>query len=205
MANQDNPDGEALKSAEAAPHSAPLPPASLSRRRFAGLGASGVILTLASQPAMATEVVCASFSGSISAHASQTAGVTRCEGRSPGFWHKPENWVIAGTDPNAMFKTVFTSAGKGGELIPYTLLEVNAPHLIKPKRGKPVHIDDDNVAMHIVATLLNVRSNKVTFFTEESVMGMWTEYATTGFYIPTAGATPWSGAQLVTHLKERMI
>lgn len=209
MANQDQPDCDAIKSDNVTPSAVTLPPAGMSRRRFAGLGASGVILTLASQPAMANSVMCTSLSAAGSVVHSQSTAVIVCNGLSPGFYHKPENWAGTGIDPNGMFKDYFSTSGVGRLLIPYTLLKVvNGDFAITSAKGVVTNPTTDpdqyNVARHVIATWLNVLSHRVSFFTVESVMSMWSEYASTSHYLPTAGAAPWDGTTLVDHLKERM-
>jgi hypothetical protein len=209
VANQDQPDGDAIQSGNVTPAAVTLLPAGMSRRRFAGLGASGVILTLASQPAMANSVMCTSLSAAGSVVHSRSTTVLVCNGLSPGYYHKAANWAGTGIDPNGMFKNYFSTAGLGRLLIPYTMLQiVNGDFAIKSPTGQittpTTNPDQYNVARHVIATWLNVLSHRVSFFTVESVMSMWSEYAATGHYLPTAGAVPWSGTTLVTHLKERM-
>lgn len=225
MANQD----DSTSGLPGATGGVPLQPVGARRRRFAGLGASGVILTLVSQPAMA-DLVCKSFSGGASKPPGGGSTGSSCEGRSPGFYCKPENWGGTYTDPNAKFKDVFTVFGLGSPLTPYTLLQVinmdycvpvvdsssasesgrhghghghehSTPECVSP----PENPDKSNVARHIVATLLNVRSKRINFFTEEMVTTMWTEYASTGSYVPFAGEPAWSATKLVDELTRRMI
>jgi hypothetical protein len=213
VANQDHLHGDAVEPVIVVPEpAAPLRADGMSRRRFASLGASGVILTVASQPAMANSVMCTALSAPGSVMHSRSTTVLKCEGRSPGYYHKPENWGGTGVDPNGMFKDYFSTVGLGGLLVPYTLLEVITGDFDtknkgkgKDKPGADIKPDQNNVARHIVATWLNVLSNRVSFFTVESVMAMWTEYATTSHYVPTAGAPAWDGTTLVKQLTDRMI
>ena len=213
MANQDRPDGDAIAPDNGTPAAlwppAPLPPAAMTRRRFAGLGASSVILTLASQPAMANSVMCTSLSAAGSVVQSRSTTVLACNGMSPGYYGKSANWAGTGIDPNGMFKDYFSTTGVGRLLVPYTLLQVVTGNF---SRLSPVgsvitatiHPDEFNVARHVIATWLNVLSRRVSFLTSGSVMSMWSEYAGTSYYLPTAGAQPWNGSTLVFHLKERM-
>jgi hypothetical protein len=210
VANQDQADGEAIKSDDVTPAAVTLLPAGMSRRRFAGLGASGVILTLASQPAMANSVMCTSLSAAGSVVHSKSTTILICNGRSPGYYFKAANWAGTGIDPNGMFKDYFSTTGVGRLLAPYTLLQVvTGRFAITSATGQvttpTTNPDQYNVARHVIATWLNVLSKRVSFFTVESVQSMWTEYAATSHYLPTAGAQPWDGSTLVTHLKERMI
>jgi hypothetical protein len=209
VANQDLADGEAIKSDDVTPAAVTLAPAGLSRRRFAGLGASGVILTLASQPAMANSVMCTSLSAAGSAVHSRATTTLVCHGCLPVYYHNAANWSGCGVDPNAMFKSYFSTTGLGKALIPYTLLQVlKGDFAIRSVTGMvttpATNPDPNEVAKYIIATGLNVLSRRVSFFTLESVLAMWSEYAATSHYLPTAGAQKWDGATLTRHLKERM-
>jgi hypothetical protein len=180
---------------------APMTAKGGSRRRFAKAGAgvsAGVLLTLASQPAMAT--VCTSPSGTVSGNSSRkTGGSAACVGRSPGYWKTHHYaWKGAGTNGDALFKLTFYCGGRCTALAKYTCFDVVDP--TKVNNGD----DPDNVAMHIMATLLNVRSGKIGFLTINQVVAIWYAYATTGSYTPTVGVT-WNGAKIVSYLKSTMI
>lgn len=170
------------------------------RRRFAkaGAGASaGVLLTLASQPAMAT--VCTSPSGTVSGNSSRKTPTVACVGRSPGYWKTHHYmWRSAGTNGDALFKLTFYCGGRCSALAKYTCYDVVDP--TKVNNGD----DPDNVAMHIMATLLNVRSGKIGFLTANQVLAIWYSYAQNGSYTPTLGVT-WDGAKIVSYLKSTMI
>lgn len=173
------------------PPSPGLTPAGAARRRLAGLGASGVLMTLASNSAMATaEMVCKSPSGTLSGSlASRSPEPVACIGRSPGFWRNHESeWV--GIRPGDRFCDHLYPGNDPA------FGQVTCMGILIPKK-----YDKNKVARHIMATLLNVTSGKIGYLTEESVRAMWREYVTTGFYVPTAGATPWNGADLVLYLQ----
>ena len=58
---------------------------------------------------------------------------------------------------------------------------------------------------HIVAALLNAHmgwTNPV--LTVQAVKGMFNEWNATGQYVPTAGAKPWSAADIVAYLQTTM-
>jgi hypothetical protein len=170
------------------------------RRRFAkaGAGASGgVLLTLASQPAMA--IVCTSPSGTVSGNSSRKTGLHQCVGRSPGYWKTHhEEWRGASTNGETPFKQTFYCAGIGAPMSKYSCFDVVDPDQVT--NGD----DPNNVAMHIMATLLNVRSGKITFLTVNQVLAIWYSYATKGTYTPTQGML-WDGERIVTYLKSTMI
>jgi hypothetical protein len=162
-----------------------LSPAGASRRRLA---ASGVLMTLASQSAMA-QMVCKSPSAALSGNlASRSPAEVVCLGRSPGFWkNHTSEWV--GVQTGDRFGDYFFTGGAVG------FSEVSCLDILS-------HQDYDvgNVAMHLMATYLNVSSGRITFLTQEAVLTMWREFATTGVYVPAAGAEPWTGDQLVQYL-----
>jgi hypothetical protein len=168
------------------------------RRRFTGAGAklSGVILTLASQPGMAaTGQVVTTPSGFTSAHWNSHSPGSTFIGRSPGYWRNhPDAWGKY-LNKDAQFGSVFWC---NNGLQTCTMMTVVA-HL-DPARS----IDRYNVASHIVATLLNVRSGLIKVLTEEKVLAIWNEYSTKGYFTPQAGAKPWYGPDIVVYLKSTM-
>jgi hypothetical protein len=172
------------------------------RRRFAkaGLGASGVIMTLASQPGMATNV-CRPPSGFLSGTWASNHPTNTCFGRSPGYWknHHDQWKTSCRTDGTTLFRSLFSCTGPGSRLQAYKLFDIVDP--TKVANGA----DRNNVAMHIVAALLNARANKVSVLPEERVREIWSEYVRTSYYTPSAGAKKWNGAEIVTYLKSTMI
>jgi hypothetical protein len=188
-----------------APDAAPtaISASGLSRRRFgkAGAGVSaGVIMTLVSQPGMAQTALCVSASGAASANLSTHSDhLVPCQGVSAGFWkNHPEAWAAANTKTDTKFSAVFTTrTSRTAPLNTYSCIEVCDPSVVA--NGA----DPDNVAMHTMATLLNVRSGRIGFLTENQVLAIWNSYAQNGMYQPTVGIT-WSGAQIVDYLKKTM-
>jgi hypothetical protein len=41
--------------------------------------------------------------------------------------------------------------------------------------------------MHAIATYLNIKSGKINFLSVETLLNMWYEVQTKGYYSPTAG------------------
>ncbi|HEU4373003.1 MAG TPA: hypothetical protein VFS02_05915 [Telluria sp.] len=189
-----------------APDAAPtaLSASGLSRRRFgkAGAGVSaGVLMTLVSQPGMAQTALCVSASGAASANLSYHSDhLVACQGVSPGFWkNHPEAWPTANTNPDTKYLALWNTGrvSRISPLSPYSCMQVLNPQEVV--NGA----DPDNVAMHIMATLLNVRSGRIGFLTENQVRAIWVSYSQTGTYQPSAGIT-WNGAQIVDYLKKTM-
>jgi hypothetical protein len=168
------------------------------RRRFtgAGIGVSGVILTLASQPGMAaTGQICTTPSGFTSAHWDSHSPGSTYLGRSPGYWkNHPEAWGRL-LNKDAAFGSLFACKS---DLKTCSMMTVCA-HLDPAK-----DIDKYNVASHIVSTLLNVRAGMVKVLTEERVLAIWREYDAGGYFTPQAGATPWYGGDITRYLKSTM-
>ena len=164
----------------------PLTPRGAARRRLAGLGVSGVVMTVASNHAMAA-LVCKSPSGALSGDLNSQRPNVVCNGVSPGFWKThPEAWP-AEVKTTDMYSKYFSCHGQLGNFSCMKVLEKQE--------------DDKNaVAMHIMATYLNVVSGKITFLTRQAVVDMWNKYNTYGTYTPTDGATPWTADQLVAYL-----
>ncbi len=168
-----------------------LSPAGAARRRLARIGGSGVLMTLASQGAMAA-LVCKSPSGSLSGNLTSNApAAVSCSGVSPGYWkNHPSAWSDTGVKCGDHFKDYFYTAGAAG------YCDVRCMDILD-------HQDYDtcNIGMHIMATYLNVTSGMISFMKPETVTSMWREYITTNQYVPAAGAKPWNAADIVLYLQ----
>jgi len=179
MVNHEDQDGPA-------PTPAPLSPKGASRRRIAGLGVSGVVMTVASNNAMAA-LVCKSPSGALSGNLNSQKPNERCDGLSPGYWkNHTEDWPSE-VKTSDRFAKLFPSRGK---LSAFTCLQILSKQ----------EADKNNVAMHIMATYLNVASGRITFLTRQAVIEMWVKYDKYGTYTPNEGAMPWSGQELTNYL-----
>lgn len=171
-------------------HAAPeqLTSANTSRRQFtkAGLGISGVLLSLASRPVLG-DVVCKSPSGFLSGNASTHGPQPVCQGRSPGYWKNHENnWPVA-TD--TQFSSVFP-APSSSVYAKYTLLQ-----LLTPQQD-----DNHNLGMHLVAAYLNAVSGWTPFLTAETIIAMFSEWQSKGTFSPTA-TVQWTAPDIVNYLK----
>lgn len=189
MVNQEQQDGNAGTPAVPAAIP-PLSPRGASRRRIAGLGVSGVVLTVASNHAMAG-LVCKSPSGALSGSLNSQRPHVVCEGVSPGYWkNHPHSWPsqVKTTDK---FAQHFSCTG--------ALSGVSCMQILSKQKA-----DKNNVAMHIMATYLNVLSGKITFLTAQAVLEIWKQYNTYGTYTPAGASKAWSGSQLVDYLSSTM-
>lgn len=159
----------------------------LSRRKLlrAGLGASPVVLTVASKPVMATTGRCTSASAFGSINASRPSMLEYCGGCKPEYWR---NSTCYAQWPNGYYpvSSVFTPAtlfdncfGAFGGYYGKSLLWV----MQTTNSGK------DEVARHCAAALLNgvkglTPSNVLS---AQRVREVWYSYVRRGYYEPTAG------------------
>lgn len=184
-------------------------PRSEGRRRLlrGGIAATPVLMTLVSRPALGWGGgggVCTTPSGFVSMPTSQPGKQSYCLGRTPGYWKQPQHfddWVkpfypTTTTKHNAtLFKDWFTPT-------PYspgtTFLDV-----LKLTGGPP-----NDVARHIVATVLNIARGWVPVLTILQVQGIWKDYmntggGTVGYFEPTAGVK-WYHDDIVNYLLSTM-
>lgn len=169
-----------------------------SRRRFAiaSAGVSGVILTLASQPGIAGTVrTCTTPSGFASVHWDSHSPGSSFIGHSPGYWKTHPEEMQKWINPAVLFGNVFSC---------------HTPLKDCPVSDVVAHINDAktndkyNVGMHIVAAYLNVKAGQVKVLNEEKVLDIYREYDANGSFVPTYGAPPWNGCQIVEYLKSTM-
>jgi hypothetical protein len=179
---------------------APTPAALLSsagaaRRRFgrAGVGVSGVVLTLVSQPGMASPLMCTSASGSLSHGLSSKPANAKlvCAGVSPGFWKSAGRTWPAPCTREKLFSSVFPHGG--------TSLYQTGSMLAMLTNNDPSK-DPYNLGMHLVATYLNVLSGKISFLTVDGLKKMWNDLVTYGHYVPSAGYS-WTALDVKNYLQ----
>jgi hypothetical protein len=169
------------------------------RRRLAkaGIGAVGVLSTLESRAGM-SPMMCKSPSGALSGGLSSHYGPAPvCNGLSPGYWkNHPESWPIPTT---TWFAEVFYVAGNRRSC---TASKTNTNLLCSTMMNvlDPQGFDQYNLAMHAVATYLNIRTGKINFLSVETLLNMWYEVRTKGYYSPTAGVQ-WNAEQVKNYLQ----
>jgi hypothetical protein len=175
-----------------------------------GLALSGVLLTLASRPSLGADV-CKTPSGFMSANLSFHGTPITCAGLSPGYWgNHPEAWPSPyQADTAAVPKkgktaaipatlgTMFNNVSlgfRGGNFAGKSMMGV----IWLGGQGDPYQL-----GMHCVSALLNAKSGRTPILTEAQVRNMFNEYASKGYFEPTAGVH-WSPAEIVTYLKHTM-
>jgi hypothetical protein len=174
----------------------PLSAKGKSRRRFAraGAGATGVLLTLHSQPGMACTYCGISISGAVSAIGQhKTIGMLShhgpaplCNGRLPRDWLSL-TWPkgCASTD---LFRKHFTCGTKS----PYYNLTCKQVMQGSDK-------DPTRMGQYILASYLNVLSKRVNFMSVASLQEVWGDWSTKGYYSPMAGQN-WVASDIVGYL-----
>lgn len=159
------------------------------RRRFAkraGLGSTGVLLTLTSQPGMAA-LVCKSPSRNMSVMASTHPGeVIKCSGMGPKAWCYSSAWPCI-KDTTTFGRTFPCNNSNYSSLLLKDIL-ANTGTDMTSAFGRA-----------LVATYLNVQSQKINFLTLEDVVSMYTEVQSTYQYKPTATIV-WTIPQLTEYL-----
>jgi hypothetical protein len=173
---------------------APLSGTGATRRRLATAGASGVLMTLASQKAMAA-LVCESPSGSLSGGiASRKPESSACAGVSPGYWKNHSSaWRAAGVRETDAFNALFSCGGHAG----YSAVQCG--QILSHQK-----FDENNIGMHMMASYLNVASGRIGFMSVETLQKIWSDWMRQGYYVPTKGAMAWRSADIVMYLKSTM-
>lgn len=195
VANQEPDDGVTGEGGAPGATPAPLTAAGVSRRSFAklGMGAGGVILTLASQPGMAS-TVCSCPSQSLSKFTSTHPGVIIvCAGVSPGYWVQTfHSWPSPLDRAVLKFGDMFACGGR-----------TDYRDILVQKLLSPQKFDTYNIGRHFAATYLNIKAGKISFLTIPALQAIWYQWLTYGVYHPSAGVT-WDGPKIVAYLKSTM-
>ncbi len=148
--------------------------------------------------------VCTTPSGFVSLPTSVPGAPQTCLGRTPGYWKQDQsfgNWVapyypttVSGQHNATLFKQWFSPSPYGDA----TFLDV-----LNLEAGPP-----NNVARHVVATVLNIARGWLSALTVPQVQGIWQQYMATGggtigYYEPTAGVQ-WYQDSIVAYLLSTM-
>ncbi|WP_394780933.1 hypothetical protein [Undibacterium sp.] len=187
-----------------------------SRRRFTktGIAASGVLVTLASRPALgctvgvSPSVYC---SGNVSGHGTSNTSHPGCP---PNYWsgNCDHGWPSR-CKTDTLFQSCFTNATSASPCFGWTLIQILDPQnnpkmsngkVVKNKDGSIARFKDtqNGLASFLVAAYLNNASGKAPFLTQANIVEMHrTVYQTpTKVYVPTAGAKPMTPSILMTYL-----
>lgn len=170
-------------------------PPSADRRRWlkAGLSTPPILMTVASRPVLAQ--TCVPPSAYVSLGASAPGMYEECLGFGPDSWTGSSSWPTP-YGPDSRFNDYFEPNLNGNPKFSDTLGYGNISNVTDT-----VH----TVARYVTAALLNNASNKVpeTVLKAMTIQHIWTEFARTGSFAPTAGAS-WSAAEIVDYLRSTM-
>ncbi len=190
MVNNDQPEHQDA----ATPALPTLSPKGAARRRLAGLGASGVLMTVASSSAMA-DLVCKSPSGALSGDLNSHAPNHTCAGRAPGWWATRANMYPRGITGRTRFQDIFPTGDAVGNMTVEKVLT---------SRGNDGR---DGVPALMLATWFNVNANPplITFLTPQDVRDMWANYDGTYTYRPDFTGESWDSARFAEYLASTQI
>ena len=178
------------------PAAAALSAKGAARRRFTriGAGATGVLLTLHSQPGMACTYC--GISGSVAASAigqkkaiselSHRGPAAVCNGITPRQWAYT-TWPAGCSHSDAVGKHFGCKIGS-------TYAETSCKDIIHG-----ASCDSSKLAQYMLAAYLNVLSGRVNFLTVESLRTAWSEWVLKGYYSPMAGQK-WYADDIVSYL-----
>lgn len=155
-----------------------MTPRGAARRRLAkaGLGAAGVLWSTQSHATL-SRMTCVSASAALSNGLDSTTANSKplaCAGKSPGYW-KNHGWPCPRTRQfNSVFPCAYANDSTYGSATMMQLI-----------RG--ASFDKYNFGMHLVATYLNVISGRIGFLSERTLVQMWNQLQSSGFYQPAKG------------------
>jgi hypothetical protein len=196
MVNHDQPEQNA--DAPCAPTAIPaLTPSGAARRRIAGLGVSGVLMTVASSHAMAGELACKSPSGALSGdlHASHAPNVACTGGQSPTWWFNHKTLLPRTITKQTKFSEILYTTRPVGNMSVYKVLEGNG------NKGK------DTVPALMLATWFNVTvsPHSINFLTAQAVADMWANYDADEVYNISGSSQSMDSVQFADYLRNTQI
>ena len=163
--------------AERSEEGAPMTPHGAARRRLAkaGLGAAGILWTTRSHATLNFKCVSASAAYSSKFGSNKDDELLACIGRSPGYWKKKgRSWPIP---KETVFGDVYGHSGPWDTRISSATMLT----LLSPQK-----FDSQNLAMHMSAAWLNVKSGKIGYLAERTLLQMWHQL-NSGHYEPAPG------------------
>jgi hypothetical protein len=173
-----------------------LTQAGAARRRFgrAGAAATGVLLTLKSQPGMACSIcVCpsgyqSSLTGSPNPHAPNPCNgvppsqyVSWCDNKQNSTWSPCSTTLI--------FSAVFTTGGNNVNMKMRDLMAYTGSN------------QERLIMKYLCANYLNMATGRMPFLKMSMLNAIWTGWRTPSKpYVPSAGANPWGYNEIITYL-----
>lgn len=179
------------------------------RRRFtrAGVAASGVLLTLHSQPGMAVQA-CTTPSGfqSLKFGGSHNPRVGECGGYSPGGWGQSMNkannplakmkWWTQINPETTKFRDLFGYCGSGY----YANLGTDAATLKAVLLDQGNNLDHNQLGAHMVASFLNNHFGLSPYPDKATLVKIWYDFINDGVYVPSAGVPGWDAEKIKFYL-----
>jgi hypothetical protein len=165
------------------------------------LATAPVLMTLVSRPVLARQ--CTSPSGFVSANASTAGRGVDCIGHTPEYWANPLHFgewpspykATTPPGPASRFNTYFNPKINPGNPTFLAVLQGNAG------TGNPT---TDNVAKYLVAALLNAGPPVLSpVLLGPAIMDIWSEFATTGSFSPSAYAH-WDANEIIEYVLTTM-
>ena len=186
------------------------------RRRFLGAGAAVVpaVLTLASQPALGVTCFTPSRSLSRNTSISQQGKYGEClRAESPGNYKAQQDpkgnayrWP-ASVPPSTPFHPLFLKGSRSG-----SFFVINSPAASTNWRsmtmGEVLNVTGDTdpgkVAFHLIGAYLNIKGGNNASIspaaaTVTTILTIWSEWVSKGYYTPFAG-TQWNSDQIKAYL-----
>jgi hypothetical protein len=206
-----------------AAHDDSAKPPSADRRRWlkAGLSTPPVLMTVASRPVLAS--TCVPPSAYVSLGASAPGMKMDCLGDGPQTWSSGDDWPsgyypgkAAEKDEDKERKETRQASGSFNSAVDQATRfnacfepDLNGNPTLSDVLGygNIANVSDTvhTVARYVTAALLNNASNKVpeTVLRAMTIQHIWTEFARTGSFAPTRGAS-WSATEIVEYLRSTM-
>lgn len=196
MVNHDNADKNAA--APEAPAAIPgLTAKGASRRRIAGLGVGGVLMTVAGKHAMAGDLGCKSPSGALSGdlHTSHAPAMACEGGKSPQWWSTHRSLLPSTINDKTLFRDIFPTSKPVGNMTVYKVLEGVG--------NKGQH----QVPALMLATWFNVtvEPKMINFLTKQAVSDMWANYDADGYYNHSGSSSRWDSFDFAAYLRNTQV
>ena len=170
-----------------------LSPRGAARRRVAGLGVSGVLLTVASTHAMAADLACRSPSGALSGnpHASHAPEQDCVGGESPKWWYDHKVLLPSKITKHTKFHDILATSRPFGQMSVHNVLQ-----------GKG-NDGENGVPALMLAMWFNVtvEPRKITFLTAQAVLDMWANYNADYYYNLSGSAKRMDSYDFAEYLK----
>ncbi|MFZ6645799.1 hypothetical protein ACO0LO_08790 [Undibacterium sp. TJN25] len=167
-----------------------------SRRRFtkAGIAASGVLVTLASRPALgctvgvSPSVYC---SGNVSGHGTSNTSNPGCP---PYYWtgNCDHGWPHSITQ-KTKFEEVFKQCSKTGRF--KALYGKTVPQVLQGVNGDP-----SSCGKNLLTAYMNNAAGKAPFLSQLNITNMFYSLQNSATYVPTSGAKAWNMNDVNTYL-----